>query len=159
MNDSDIRARAHTSHRPRRARRARRVGASLVVVAVGAGAFFALLGGDSAAALSDTADGDAVVSTTYCEPGALASWEVHGTIKNTSGRRHRFRVDARYFRGGKLRDGHGGTTRPLAAGRCRLRRGEIGRMMGPWQSNGATGSLAIRRCEAANSRSAGCASP
>ena len=112
MNDSDIRAR--TSHRPRRAVR---VGASLAVVAVGAGAFFALRGGDSATALSDTADGDAVVSTTYCEPGVLGSWEVHGTIKNTSGSRHRFRVDARYFRGGKLLDGHGGTTRPLAAGR------------------------------------------
>lgn len=106
MNDSDIRVRPTD----RRRRVPLVLGTLAVVCIVGAAAFLAPSSDESAA-------GDAVVSTTYCEPGVLGTWEVHGTIKNTSGIRHRFRVDARYFRGGKLRDGNGGMTKPLAAGR------------------------------------------
>lgn len=114
MNDSDIRVRPTD----RRRRVPLVLGTLAVVCIVGAAAFLAPSSDESAAsALRDAAAGDAVVSTTYCEPGVLGTWEVHGTIKNTSGIRHRFRVDARYFRGGKLRDGNGGMTKPLAAGR------------------------------------------
>ena len=113
MNDS----------KPRATDRARRVRLVLATLSLTCGVGAAWLGphADASAASGrrGAPDGDAVVTTTSCEPSFAGSWEWHGTITNVSDTRHRFRIDVRYVRG-NLRDGLSGTTRaPIAPGRTK----------------------------------------